>query len=289
VKANLKNNKTDTFIGNCYNSENNFNNNKIDINEEPIEIIRNDKIDISDNQNNLKNNKIEISENKLDISENMNENPFLIIEKQEYPDQIDEAILTQPKNDLEECSQLNLNYEYKSYFAFGFKKSAFKNYCFEEYKREFAFQSLVILEKNEKIESFSLIKRGKVFNYEQNSSDIFIYCCRIILVLAIFVYMLYQIAVFLIGIFYSYGNQFYLVSLIPAAIMLVMNFFVINLLMILLSTIIMYRLGLENMTKDFSFSKILYWIAVPSQANAIYLSVMSFKELYAKHLKKNKI
>jgi len=114
-----------------------------------------------------------------------------------------------------------------------------------------------------------------------------IYCCRIILVLVIFVYMLYQIAVFLMGIYISYGNKFYLMSLIPAVIMVLMNFFVINLLMILLSTIIVYKYGLKiDKTKNLNISEVLYLIVVPSHVYAIHQSILNFREFYTQCLKK---
>jgi len=79
-------------------------------------------------------------------------------------------------------------------------------------------------------------------------------------------------------------------SLVPAAIMILVNFFVVNMLMIFMSTILMYYFGFGiYKDKSLSLMKILYWILVPSQAYSLHQSILSYRELHTKYLRKNNI
>jgi len=128
------------------------------------------------------------------------------------------------------------------------------------------------------------------FTFEEDLKTKLIYCLRVFLTFVVFVYILYEIAAFLIGIYISYGNQFYVMSLIPAAIMLVVNFFVINIVMLFVSTVFMYNFGYTvYKDREFSFMKVIYWIMVPTQASSLHESIINYRELNTRFINRAKV
>jgi hypothetical protein len=152
------------------------------------------------------------------------------------------------------------------------------------------FPTLVKLKENQVIESSGLtICEKTYYSFEDDWKEILIYVMRVFAILVVFAWILYQIAVFLIGIYISYGNRFYIMSIIPALIMIFINFFVITNLMYLISSVIMYFFGFNvYKSKGLSITKVLFWIAVPSQGYYLHESIISFRDLHTKFLKKNK-
>jgi len=206
-----------------------------------------------------------------------------------FDDTVDgKSILT-----LEKCNSFSIEtpitFEFKSKQFIGSYRS--KVYCFETMKRDFMFPSLVRLRKNEKIESSSVTVCEKIyFKFELDFKDKMLYYLRVFLIVAIFLYLLYSIATYLMGVYISYGNSFYMMSLVPAAIMVAANFVVINSLMLFFSTFLMYNFGYTfYKQKEWSFMKGLFWLCVPSQAYYLHEAMINFRELNSKYIKKQRL
>jgi len=176
-------------------------------------------------------------------------------------------------------------FQYKSKFYSGSPREKSKPFCFEFKERKFTFPSLI---KDKAIECSSLTICDKIYyTFEEDFKSKALYCLRVFLIFAIYLYILYEIATFLVGIYISYGNGFYLMTLLPAAIMFLITFFVVNFIMCFITTIIMHKFGdgvYKN--KGFSVMKVMFWIFVPSQASNLHESIINYKELTTKYFRK---
>ena len=152
------------------------------------------------------------------------------------------------------------------------------------------YPSLVELRRNEKIECFNVnISEKMYFTFKEELYSMVLYYVRVLSIILIFGFLMYHIAVFLVGIYISYGNNYYIMSIIPASIMIFTNFFIINNLMMFFSTVIMHFCGFYiYKNKGISLMKIIYWLLVPSQAYYIHESILTFRDLNTRVLKKNK-
>ena len=188
------------------------------------------------------------------------------------------------------------NFEYKGPKSTGSTRSNYyflklaKIYCYEIYDRQFLFPSLVNLKNNEKIESNSVtICEKEFFIFDEKTSTKLLYYFRVFMIFAIFFYIWYQIAFFLMGIYISYGNNFYFMSIVPACSMVFINFMVVTNIMLFLSTVCMHFFGYNvYRLKGFSTMKVLFLLFIPSQAIYLHESIINFQNLHSRFLKKNR-
>ena len=117
-----------------------------------------------------------------------------------------------------------------------------------------------------------------------------LYYFRVFMIFVIFITIWYQIAVFLMGIYISYGNNFYYMSILPAFYMVFINFAIITNIMLFLSTICMHSCGFDvYKKKGISALKVLFTILIPAQALYLHESIINFRDLNSRFLKKNKV
>ena len=276
------------IIDNIANSEES---NNYQIKEDSIEhkivLPNTNDVDISARSNNSKislfNKSTLFERNKL-IESNLNNTS----------DKIEQIALTLEFNDNK--IEVNDNFEYKGGKSTGSNRSKIyynnlaKYYCYEVYSRQFLFPSLVNLKKYEKIESNSLtICEKEFYSFEEKVSTKLLYCFRVFMIFAIFCYIWYQIAVFLTGIYISYGNKFYYMSIFPACAMVLINFGIITNIMLFLSTVCMHLCGFTVYKQEgLSALKVLFMLFIPSQALYLHESIINFRDLHIKFLKTNK-
>ena len=88
----------------------------------------------------------------------------------------------------------------------------------------------------------------------------------------------------------NFGSMYEKVVLIPIGAILLLNFLIINNILMLITTSILYNCGMEvYKSKEFTSMKLFFMIFIPNEASIIHESIILYRDFYQRYLKNKKL